>query len=266
MKGNPVAVVVDSDGLSGQEMLDLTGWLNLSETTFIVPPTDERADYQVRIFTLSGELPFAGHPTLGTCHVWLEIADTGADEIIQECGAGLVPLRRSDGYLSFRAPPLQRSGPVEGAQLAVFADVLGLDTSEIIASNWVDNGPGWVGLQVGDAETVLRLEPDFSRHPRPRDLDIGVFGFHGPGSETLYEVRAFFSDQHGRMREDPVTGSLNASLAQWLITSGHVTPPYVASQGTALGRAGRAHISQDESGSVWVGGRTATIVVGAVDL
>lgn len=266
LSGNPLAVVVDSEGLDDDGMLRITRWLNLSETTFLLTPESEDADYRVRIFTLAGELPFAGHPTLGTCHVWQQVAGDSRDEIVQECGAGLVRLRRSDGRLAFESPPLIRDGPVDAVQLAEFAYVLGIETSDIVAAQWVDNGPGWVGLLLTDADTVLGLEPDFSRHPKEETLDIGVVGFHPPGSDCLYEVRAFFSGAGGRMLEDPVTGSLNASLAEWLISEGRASPPYVASQGTRLDRSGRIHISRDEEGSVWVGGDTSTVVSGTLDL
>lgn len=265
MSGNPLGVVIDSDGLSSHDMVEITRWLNLSETTFLQAPESAGADYRVRIFTLAGELPFAGHPTLGTCHVYWELHVEHSDEITQECGAGLVSLRRSGGRLSFQAPPLIRDGPVDTVEVAEFAYVLGVEVADIVAVRWVDNGPGWVGILLSDADTVLGLEPDFSRHPRQETLDIGVVGFHPGGSECLYEVRAFFSGHGGRMVEDPVTGSLNASLAQWLISEGRAQAPYVASQGTRLGRSGRVHISEGSDGSVWVGGETTTIVEGTLE-
>ncbi len=266
MTGNPLAVVIDSEGLTGEEMLETARWLNLSETTFLLPPSDVGADYRVRIFTISGELPFAGHPTLGTCHVWLGLQETVKDQIVQECGAGLVRLSSSSGRLSFEVPPMVRSGPVVGNELMDFTEVLGIDTEDVVDSNWVDNGPGWVGIQLSDADAVLDLQPDFARHPDPQSLFIGVFGFHSSAEEGLYEVRAFFPNQAGRMLEDPVTGSLNAALADWLVGSGKATPPYLATQGSALGRSGRVHISRDESGALWVGGNTVTIVDGVIDL
>lgn len=265
MSGNPLAVVVDADGLSSDDMVEITRWLNLSETTFLQTPESAGADYRVRIFTLAGELSFAGHPTLGTCHVWQGLHGEHSDEITQECGAGLVNLRRSDGRMEFQAPPLMRDGPVDAVQVAEFAHVLGVEVADIVDVRWVDNGPGWVGILLSDADTVLGLKPDFSRHPREETLDIGVVGFHPGGSECLYEVRAFFSDHSGRMVEDPVTGSLNASLAQWLISEGRAEAPYVACQGTRLGRTGRVHISQGSDGSVWVGGNTLTIAEGALE-
>ncbi len=266
LSGNPLAVVLDSDGLSTEEMQRITRWLNLSETTFLEQPTHDDADYRVRIFTLSGELPFAGHPTLGTCHVWAAATESDKDQIVQECGAGLVRLRRDEERLAFETPPLIREGPVDSVELAEFAYVLGVEMSDIVSSAWVDNGPGWVGIQLRDAQTVLELEPDFTRHPKPTSLEIGVVGFHPPDSESLYEVRAFFSGPSGRMVEDPVTGSLNASLAQWLVGDAKARPPYVASQGTVLGRQGRIHVSRDEDGVVWIGGNTTTMVEGALDI
>lgn len=264
LTGNPLAVVVDSEGLSGQAMLDITRWLNLSETTFLVGAESDDADYGVRIFTLSGELPFAGHPTLGTCHVWSGLAGSDEAEIVQECGAGPVRLRAIDGRFAFEAPGLVREGGVDPGDLRAFADVLGIAESDIVASRWVDNGPGWVGLLLEDAEAVLALEPDFSRYAGDEELNIGVVGFHPVGSECAYEVRAFFAGEGGRRIEDPVTGSLNASLAQWLLAEDRVTAPYVASQGTALGRRGRVHIQQQD-GAIWVGGNTSTLVEGTFD-
>ncbi|HET9259322.1 MAG TPA: PhzF family phenazine biosynthesis protein [Acidimicrobiia bacterium] len=260
LTGNGLAVVVDSDGLDTDEMLEITRWLGFSETTFLAEPETAGADYKTRIFTLAGELPFAGHPTLGTCHVWLTETGADSDEIVQECGVGLVPVRRNDEILSFRAPQLIRGGPVSDDDLVDFASILGVDAEEIVDSAWVDNGPGWVGIMLSDAGSVLRLRPDFNRSDRD-PIDIGVVGLHAEGSSIAYEVRAFFSDQNGGMLEDPVTGSLNASLAQWLVGSGVVQPPYVAAQGTALGRSGRVCITQDD-GEIWVGGRVFDVVEG----
>lgn len=261
LTGNPLAVVIDSEGLSTDEMLDITRWLNFSETTFLSPPASPDADYRVRIFTLAGELPFAGHPTLGSGHVWQSLADESRDEIVQECGAGLITLRRSGDRLSFEAPDLIRDGPVDPSEIADLAMVLGVDVSEILEARWVDNGPGWVGLLLEDADSVKALEPDFSRHPRRDRLDIGVVGMYPEGWEHAYEVRAFFSGPRGELLEDPVTGSLNASVAQWLISEHGASTPYVVSQGTVLGRSGRVHISGDAD-SVWVGGHVFDIVDG----
>ena len=264
LAGNPLAVVVDAEGLDADEMLDLTRWLGFSETTFLLPPESADADYRVRIFTLSGELPFAGHPTLGTCHVWAGLHGDLPEQIVQECGAGLVPLRRSGSSLSFRAPPVLRQEPIATSELADIISILGIDESDVLASRWVDNGPGWAGLLLSDAESVLRLHPDLSRRVGEGKVDIGVVGFHDRGSETLYEVRAFFSNHLGELVEDPVTGSLNASVAQWLIGEGRADAPYVASQGVALGRSGVIEITTDESGAVWVGGRVFEVVAGTL--
>jgi len=266
LSGNPLAVVIDSEGLTTAEMLEITRWLDFSETTFLLPPESEGADYRVRIFTLAGELAFAGHPTLGSCHVWQSLTSDPGDEVTQECGAGLVRLRRSGRRLSFEAPLLIREGPVDPETVAELTAVLGIDPGEVRAARWVDNGPGWVGLLLDDADVVRELQPDFARHPRSGGkLDIGVVGMYPEGWECAYEVRAFFSGERGEMVEDPVTGSLNASVAQWMIAEGWVRPPYVACQGTALGRSGRVHISGDAD-SVWVGGLVFDVVDGELSV
>jgi PhzF family phenazine biosynthesis protein len=259
--GNPVAVVLDADGLPDGEMQRFADWTNLSETTFVLPPTVSEADYRVRIFTPARELPFAGHPTLGTCHAWLTAGGRPrtAGRVVQECAAGLVPVRHSAGQLAFAAPPLLRSGPA-GAELTErLAGLLGVDRGDIVAAEWADNGPGWVAVLLRSAEAVLALRPG------EVDLSIGVTGPYPPGSPQAIEVRAFSPSGDG-MREDPVTGSLNASLAGWLLGTGRLTAPYVASQGTALGRQGRVHVSRDDDGTIWVGGGTVTCVTGQVEL
>jgi PhzF family phenazine biosynthesis protein len=258
--GNPVAVVLDGSGLTTEAMQHFANWTNLSETTFVLPATDPAADYRVRIFTPSVELPFAGHPTLGTCHAWLEHGGSPHDPaaVVQECGAGLVRIRPTDDGLAFGAPPLVRSGPVDDADVDHIAALLGLSVSEIVDAQWVDNGPGWVAVLLADADAVLAVRP------APSDLDIGVVGPYPPGSPIAVEVRAFFPKDGGTV-EDPVTGSLNASLAEWLLRTGRVTVPYVASQGTAIGRAGRVHVTSDD-GQIWVGGGTVTCLAGEVDL
>lgn len=264
LTGNPLAVVVDADGLTTDEMLELTQWLNFSETTFLTPPESPAADYGVRIFTLSGEIPFAGHPTLGTCHVWASLADRPGSEIVQECGVGLVRLRRSDDGVFFEAPDLIRDGTIGQDDLDDILSILGVGETDVVASRWVDNGPGWAGLLLRDAKAVLGLRPDLSRRVGEGPVDIGVAGFHEEGSGALYEVRAFFSNQRGDLVEDPVTGSLNASMAQWLIGEGRATAPYVATQGAGLGRSGRIEIASDEDGSIWVGGRVFDVVSGSL--
>src|SRR5262245_49333732 len=252
-RGNPVAVVLDADGLGTEDMQRLAHWTNLSETTFVLAPTAPEADYRVRIFTPARELPFAGHPTLGTCHAWLEAGGAAADPdvIVQECEAGLVAVRRTPEGLAFAAPPLLRSGPVEESLVEHVAAALGIDHGEIVDAEWADNGPGWVAVLFADADAVLALRPGFV------DLDLGVVGPYPPGSPHAFEVRAFFP-KDGAAAEDPVTGSLNASLAQWLLRTGRAQAPYVASQGTALGRAGRVHVSREDDGTIWVGGGTVT--------
>jgi PhzF family phenazine biosynthesis protein len=260
-RGNPVAVVLAGGGLDDAALQRFAHWTNLSETTFVLPPEDDSADYRVRIFTPVAELPFAGHPTLGTCHAWLEAGGVPKQDgvIVQECGAGLVPVRRTADGLAFAAPPLLRSGPVDDADVERVVRALRIDRADIVDIAWADNGPGWVAVLLADAGAVLAIRPDAT------DLDVGVVGPHPPGAETAFELRGFFP-KDGATVEDPVTGSLNASVAQWLIGSGRATAPYVASQGTALGRAGRVHVTQDADGGIWVGGGTVTCVDGAVEL
>jgi PhzF family phenazine biosynthesis protein len=263
LSGNPVAVVHDAAGLADDELLAFTRWTNLSEAAFLLEPTTPAADYRVRIFTLAGELPFAGHPTLGACHAWLEAGGRprGDGVVVQECGAGLVRVRREPSGLAFAAPALVRSGPVAEDLLEEVAGVLGVALSDVVAARWVDNGPGWIGVRLADAATVLALEPASAAGERAGF--VGVVGLHPPGGDAAYEVRGFFTDADGHLREDPVTGSLNASLAQWLLDEEVVTAPYAARQGTRLGRAGRVLIDRDADGQVWVGGATTTHVLGA---
>jgi PhzF family phenazine biosynthesis protein len=260
-RGNPLAVVLDGEGLSTEQMQRFAHWMNLSETTFVLPPSGEGADYQVRIFTPVAELPFAGHPTLGTCHAWLEAGGTPhrAGVIVQQCGAGLVTLRRTSDGLAFAAPPVLRDGPVDEGMLAHIAAVLRIDRAAIVDASWADNGPGWVAVMLASAEAVLAVRPGAV------DLDLGLVGAYPPGSPAAFEVRAFFP-KDGVTTEDPVTGSLNASLAAWLLSSGYAQAPYVASQGTVLGRAGRVHISRDPGGTIWVAGATVTCITGQADL
>jgi PhzF family phenazine biosynthesis protein len=259
--GNPVAVVLEGDGLAEDDMQRFARWTNLSETTFVLPPTADGADYQVRIFTPSRELPFAGHPTLGTCHAWLSAGGTASqdDVVVQQCGAGLVPIRQTADGLAFAAPPLLRTGPVDDPLVEHLAAVLGIDRAAIVDAQWADNGPGWVAVLLGSAEEVLALRPNVT------DLDVGVVGPYPPGSPRAFEVRAFVP-KDGGTDEDPVTGSLNASVAEWLLRTGRASAPYVASQGTVLGRQGRVHISTDDTGAIWVGGGTVTCVTGHIEL
>ena len=260
-RGNPVAVVLDGSGLSANQMQRFAHWTNLSETTFVLPPTTSDADYRVRIFTPVAELPFAGHPTLGTCHAWLAAggAPRDPDAIVQECGAGLVPIRRTPHGLAFAAPPLIRSGPVEESLVEEIVGAFGIERDAVADVAWADNGPGWVAVLLESADAVLALRPAFI------DLDVGVVGPREDGADEAFEVRAFFP-KDGVLLEDPVTGSLNASLAQWLLGSGRATAPYVTRQGTALGRDGRVHVTRGDDGVIWVGGGTVTCVAGEVDL
>jgi PhzF family phenazine biosynthesis protein len=258
LKGNPVAVVHDADGLSEEEMQRFAHWTNLSETTFLLTPTDPAADYRLRIFTPSAELPFAGHPTIGSAHAWLEAggaprSDTG---LVQECGAGLLRIRRT-GRLSFAAPPLLREGPVSDDERAQILTALDLEDDQVVDLSWGDNGPGWVVVLMRDAEAVLGVRPDWSSFG---DLDIGVVGPYPEGSECAVEVRAFCPGIG--VVEDPVTGSLNASIGQWL-AGDRLPTSYVASQGTVLGRRGRVHVEKDGD-TVWVGGEAATTIKGTV--
>jgi len=254
-------VVLDGAGLSTAQMQRFAHWMNLSETTFVLPPSASAADYQVRIFTPVAELPFAGHPTLGTCHAWLEAGGTPrhAGTVVQQCGAGLVTLRQTGDGLAFAAPPVLRDGPVEEELLGRIASVLGIGRADIVDASWADNGPGWVAVLLASAEAVLAVKPGVT------DLDLGLVGPYPPGSPEAFEVRAFFP-KDGAITEDPVTGSLNAALAPWLLRTGRAQAPYVVSQGTALGRAGRVHVSGDADGTIWVAGGTVTCVHGQAEL
>lgn len=259
--GNPVAVVADAHALSTGQMQAFTDWTNLSEATFLLPATDAAADYRVRIFCPGRELPFAGHPTLGTCHAWLMAGgEPRGDLVVQECDAGLIRIRRSGALLSFAAPELRRSGPLAEDEVMRLSRGLGLRRSDIVAHQWCDNGPGWQAVLLESAEQVLALIPD----PQVlAGLDVGVVGPHASG-ECDVEVRAFFPGNAG-LTEDPVTGSLNASLAQWLIGAGRLPRAYVAAQGTAMGRAGRVHVAATGD-DIWVGGDCVTVLQGRARL
>lgn len=260
VKGNPVAVVHGADSLTDEQMAQFARWTNLSETTFLLDPADPAADYRVRIFTPGGEIPFAGHPTLGTCHAWLEQGGEPAreDSVIQECGLGLITLRRDAGRLAFTAPALLRSGPPSEADLGQVISSLGISPDQVLAASWVDNGPGMLGLELDSAQTVLDLQPDLGRM---EDFKVGVIGRYAGSGPADVEVRAFAPSLG--VPEDPVTGSLNAGLATWLISEGRLPQRYTASQGTVLGRSGRIFIDQDDDG-IWVGGHTLTCVGGLV--
>jgi len=268
--GNPVAVVLDGTGLSTEAMQAFTDWTHLSEATFVLPPTQAGADYALRIFCPGRELPFAGHPTLGSCHAWLEAGGVpqGA-EVVQECAVGLVRIRRDGQRLAFAAPPLRRSGPLPEDEVLRIAQGLGLARKDILHHAWCDNGPQWRGVMLASAQQVLALQPNAQILA---GMEVGVVapldrasqqGSHGPAE--AFEVRAFFPG-HGGLTEDPVTGSLNAALGQWLIGAGLAPTHYVARQGTALGRAGRVHVQQDAQGQVWVGGESVVCIKGQVTL
>jgi PhzF family phenazine biosynthesis protein len=286
--GNALAVVMDASGLSDAQMQRFACWTNLSETTFLLPPTDPAADYRVRIFTPGGELPFAGHPTLGSCHAWLEAGgQPQGREVVQECALGLVRIRREGSQLAFAAPPCKRSD-IAPDLLEGIEQALGLQAQQVLAAQKLDNGPQWHGLLLDDPQTVLALLPD---HARLRELGtkVGVAARYGhvantglliarsnrearasrspaaaePGAADL-EVRAFAAPIG--VNEDPVTGSLNASLAQWLMAEGHMPTRYQAAQGACLGRAGQVHLQRDANGQVWVGGQSVVCISGQVRL
>ena len=259
--GNPVAVVHDADDLTTQDMADFARWTNLSETTFLIAPTDEQADYQLRIFTTNTELPFAGHPTLGSAHAWLEAGGIAKNPegLTQQCAAGLVRIRRDGTRLAFAAPPLIRSGDVDAEDLTEIMAFLGIDPDVVVDAQWADNGPGWVALLLTDAETVLALRP--KAVDSGRFSAVGVVGPYPPHSEVDFEVRAFTSLV--TQAEDPVTGSLNAALGQWLIATQRAPSSYVAAQGTVIGRRGRVYVTQIGN-DIWIGGDTVTGVTGMV--
>lgn len=260
--GNPVAVVLDGSDLSDDRMRAFAAWTNLSETTFVLPPTVEGADYRLRIFTPRTELPFAGHPTLGSAHAWLEAGGRPGDptHVVQECAGGLVPVRHGGGSLAFRAPDLVRSGPLDEDHLDEVVRGLGIDRGDVVDHQWVDNGPGWSAVLLRSARQVLDLEPDLARMPAAK---LGVVGLHPPGSEEQVEIRAFAPGMG--VAEDPVTGSLNASVGQWLTRTGTLPASYVASQGRRVGRRGRITV-ETVDGEVWTGGRCVTAIRGEVEL
>jgi PhzF family phenazine biosynthesis protein len=262
LRGNALAVVIGADGLSDTQMAALANWTNLSETAFLLRPTSPLADYRVRIFTPREELPFAGHPTLGSCYVWLASGATPKGEsVMQECAIGLVRIRRGANRLSFAAPKLRRAGTLEPDLLARVAEGLRLAPRAIIASNWVDNGPGWLAVLLRSRDDVLAIRPDYAVLS---GLRVGVVGARESIDDELgaqFEVRAFTAAGH----EDSVTGSLNAGLAQWLIGTGVAPPSYIANQGSVLGRMGRVYVEQDGS-EIWIGGAVATRIAGTLTL
>lgn len=260
-RGNALAVVHDADGMTVEQMAAFARWTNLSETTFLLKPTVPDADYRVRIFTPLQELPFAGHPTLGSCHAWLEAGrKAGGDQVVQQCGAGLIEIRLEGDRLAFKAPPLVRSGAVEPDILAKALDGTGLTPADVVEAAWVDNGPGWMGLLLRSSVEVLAIKPDFQRL---KGMRVGVIGPVEKGSEMGYdfEVRGFTAAGF----EDAATGSLNAGLAVWLTGTGHAPDHYVAAQGTMIGRKARLHATRDGS-EIWLGGHCHTVISGRIDL
>ncbi|KHO24709.1 PhzF family phenazine biosynthesis protein [Mycolicibacterium setense] len=261
--GNPVAVVLDSDGLDDVAMQRLARWTNLSETTFVLPPTRPEADYRLRIFTPGSELPFAGHPTLGSAHAWLGHGGQPGREgcIVQECGAGLVEIRQRDSEVYFQAPPTLRSGLLDDEYLNQIVDSFGVSRADVLAHQWVDNGPGWAVLVLASAQRVLELEPELARIPMAM---VGVIGAYPPGSAHDYEMRTFAPGVG--VPEDPVCGSMNASVGQWLTSTGAAPAHYRVSQGVRLGRAGEISVVAESDGTVWVGGVTTTCFEGVATL
>ncbi len=262
-RGNPVAVVLDAAEVSDADMQQLARWTNLSETTFLLPPTHADADYRLRIFTPGGELPFAGHPTLGSAHAWLESGGQPrvSGRIVQECTAGLVAIRISTDGLAFAAPPMRRTGAIDDADLATFSAGLGVTPEQVIAHQWVDNGPGWAVVQLATAAEVLALEPDLALMP---DAMVGAIGAYPPGSPHAFELRTFAPGMG--VVEDPVCGSMNASVGQWMTSTGAAPSTYRVSQGARLERSGTINIVLDDHGQVWVGGHCTTCISGFVTL
>ena len=262
--GNPLAVIHDADDLSTDQMQMIARWLNLSEVSFLVQPQDPTADYGVRIFTIAHELPFAGHPTLGTCRAWLEAGGTPQDpaRIVQECGAGLVEVRPHERGLAFRAPPLLRDEPVDATDLGRLTTVLGVEPERVVDARWIDNGPGWVGLLFASAAEVLDITPDLGAAPAMARFDVGLAGAAPEGADHDLEVRALFSDGPGTIREDPATGSLAAGLGGWLTATGRLPTSCVLRQGTAIGRDARLHVERTSEGTLWVGGSATPCLTG----
>lgn len=260
--GNPLAVVHGAEGLTSEQMQRFAKWTNLAETTFLLQPTDPAADYRLRIFSAAQEFPFAGHPTLGSAFAWLEAGGVSKSNgtIVQECGAGLVSVRVENSRLAFAAPPMTRYEPVEESLVRRVAEALGVSRERIVDTSWLVNGPEWIGVRLSTAQEVLALNPD------PANLDslsLGVVGPHVPGHDVQFEVRAFLGGDP--VWEDPVTGSLNAGLAQWMADTGIADRRYVAAQGTAIGYQGRVHVSV-EGGEIWVGGDVTSCIRGEVNL
>lgn len=258
--GNPVGVVLEADDLSIKQMQDFARWTNLSETTFVLTPKDDSADYGLRIFTPTSELPFAGHPTLGTAKAWLDYLGTPTkNELIQECGVGLIKVLQSEDRFSFKSPELIRGEALSPQLFTEVAATLNLEKSRILDSKWIDNGPGWIGVLLSSADEVLAVTPN-----RNSNLALGLFGFYGPNSKYMYEVRGFYPED-GLLIEDPATGSLHASGAEWLISEGKCATPYIASQGKAINRSGEIYVTSDAEREIWIGGRVEIRIKGEVN-
>lgn len=262
--GNPLAVVHDADGLGDEQMQRIARWMNLSETAFLVRPTHLDADFAIRIFALDRELPWAGHPTLGASHAWIESRPERQTSwpIVQQCQMGLAPVFAENDRLAFTAPPFTRHEPPSSSELHEALRLVGSDGQGLIDAMWIDNGPGWLGLVFDQAATILSFEP---QRAWPAALHIGVIGFHGPASEFAIEARAFHTDQYLGAVEDPVTGSFNAAIAQWLINAGRLPGTYSVSQGSRVGRSGRIDVAVRD-GEILVAGRTRTVIRGTAFL
>ncbi len=264
LSGNPLAVVHNAEGLNDTEMLRLTRWFNFSETAFLMPPTDAAADYRVRIFTPDRELPFAGHPTLGSAFAWMAAGGVphGAGRLVQQCGVGRVDLRMDGDLIGFAAPAMLKSGAVTAAERADVLALFGVDDTDVVAMAWTDNGPGWIAVQLRDADAVLALTP---ARRWPRRIDVGIVGAHAAGGDAAFEVRTFFTDQGLAVREDPVTGSFNAAVAQWLVGRGLASGRWVAAQGRAIGHDGRVHLEAVDADLLWVSGACRMVVSGILN-
>ncbi|MFI6097725.1 PhzF family phenazine biosynthesis protein [Lentzea sp. NPDC051213] len=255
--GNPVAVILDADGLDDETMQRIARWTNLSETTFVLPPTTHEADYRLRIYTPGGELPFAGHPTLGSAHAWLEHNEVVRDRVVQECATGLVEVQRRGGTLSFAAPPTRRTGEIEAEYLGKIVQAFGISHEQVLGHQWVDNGPGWAVIRLATAQEVIDLEPNLGQIPHAM---VGAIGAHPAESEHAFEMRTFAPG--AGVPEDPACGSMNAGVGQWLFRTGAVNRGYRVSQGRRLGRAADITITPDSDGTIWIGGTTRTLISG----
>lgn len=267
-RGNPLGVVLDAEGLDGATMQRIANWLNLSETTFVLPATQAGADYRLRIFTPGRELPFAGHPSVGTAHAVLAAGIVAArDELVQECGAGLLPLRvEADGSqrrIHVRAPRgVERAGDA-GPVLATLRGVPVGALRPVL----IDNGPRWWCVELADERAVRALQPDLDAMAKANRADgaVGVAVYaRCTGQSYALVVRAFVPADG--IPEDPVTGSANAAIGSWLhAQSALPARSFLASQGREVGRDGIVEIAVDDEGEAWIGGQTQTVVAGTLD-